>query len=88
MALFGRSVFRVFAGRYYSRDGERSCFFFMGALQVGFAIRWMLFPQSINEMRGTELHLWAALYVLSTLLAVWVLLIAKLNGRGQRDECS
>lgn len=43
---------------------------FIAALQVGFTIRWMLFPHSISGMQRTELVIWSGLYTLSIAAAV------------------
>jgi hypothetical protein len=43
---------------------------FIGALQAGFSIRWLLFPDVLPFMRASELFVWAGLYCLSILCAV------------------
>jgi hypothetical protein len=39
-------------------------------LQVGFSIRWLLFPDAVSGMRTSEIVVWAGLYCLSLLCAV------------------
>lgn len=46
-------------------------------LQVGFSIRWMLWPHSVAEMGNSELTCWGALYTLSAGLAAWVFVLAR-----------
>jgi hypothetical protein len=43
---------------------------FVGLLQVGFSIRWLLFPDAVSGMRTSEIVVWAGLYCLSLLCAV------------------
>ncbi|HEY8593321.1 MAG TPA: hypothetical protein VIL42_10730 [Sphingomicrobium sp.] len=43
---------------------------FVGFLQAGFVIRWLIFPDAIAVMSSAELVVWAGLYTLSTLGAL------------------
>jgi hypothetical protein len=81
---FARSFVRLFFHRAYSRDCERVTWFFMGLLQVGFALRWLVFHESIPAMRISEVMVWSGLYALSVALALWVMLVAGAHGRGER----
>ena len=46
---------------------------FLAWMQVGFTVRWLVWPHALTAMNGTELTTWAALYALSALLAGWFL---------------
>lgn len=82
MLLAARSVWRTFFGVPTSADKMRSAFCYMGILQAGFVLRWVLWPQTVGLMRDDELQLWTALYALCGLLALWVLsLIGEYRGR-------
>lgn len=64
-------------GRAWRADASRATMLaapigFLCWLQVGFVIRWLLWPHAIGDMSGEELATWGALYALSALLAVWV----------------
>lgn len=41
-----------------------------GAVQVGFVLRWWLYPQTKAMMSMDELMLWGCLYLVTTALAV------------------
>lgn len=45
---------------------------FVAWMQVGFVVRWMLWPHALGTMNVLELTAWAALYLLSSGLALWV----------------
>jgi hypothetical protein len=44
---------------------------FLAWLQVGFTIRWQVWPDTRQVMETGELITWAALYAFSGFLAVW-----------------
>lgn len=76
MVLFIPSVWRVWTspsegpGRVDPVDVMVSPFAFIAAIQVGFTIRWLLWPTVIRAMRPDELGVWAGLYTLSMIAAV------------------
>lgn len=76
MALFAPAVWRIWRApmrgpaRPDPLDVLVSPLAFIAALQVGFIIRWMLFPHAIGTMEGTELAVWSGLYTLSIAAAV------------------
>lgn len=45
---------------------------FVAWMQVGFTVRWALWPHALGTMNGLELAAWGALYLLSGGLALWV----------------
>lgn len=73
--LFAPSVWRIWKAPMHgpSRpdplDVLMSPLAFIGALQVGFSIRWLIFPDALGFMRTGELVVWAGLYFLSFLCA-------------------
>jgi hypothetical protein len=75
LALFTPAVIRIWRAPWTgpSRpdplDVLVSPLAFVGALHVGFTIRWVLFPHSIRVMDSIELGLWSGLYVLSIIAA-------------------
>lgn len=77
------SGWRLLFGQTNPYDEVRGAFLFMGVLQSGFVVRWLLFPAAIEAMEPAELNLWTALYALCGLLALWVLLVARAYGRGR-----
>lgn len=46
---------------------------FVAWMMVGFVIRWIVWPHSIEVMHPAETTTWAALYLMSIGLAIWVL---------------
>lgn len=63
-------------GRSWRKEPSRATMLaapigFLAWLMFGFCFRWLLWPESLGEMGGAELTTWAALYALSSLLAVW-----------------
>lgn len=48
--------------------------FFAALNQPGFTLRWWLWPHTLPAMRTDELMFWAGLYVLSSIVAVGVLM--------------
>ena len=44
---------------------------FLSWLMAGYVLRWVAWPGAMDEMGGTELVAWAALYALSCVCAVW-----------------
>ncbi|HET7255620.1 MAG TPA: hypothetical protein VFJ46_17825 [Xanthobacteraceae bacterium] len=76
MALFAPAVWRIWRAPMHgpSRadpiDVLVSPIAFMAALNVGFIIRWVLFPAAIETMGRNELIIWAGLYTLSIAAAV------------------
>lgn len=69
LLLFSPCVFRIWQGRGDALDWLGSPVAFVSAVQVGFALRWLLFPGAISVMGPAELAFWAGLYVLSALCA-------------------
>lgn len=71
MALFAPAVWRIWRAPIHgpSRpdpiDVMVSPLAFIAALQVGFAIRWVLFPHAMIVMEDAELLIWSGLYMLS-----------------------
>lgn len=49
---------------------------FVSWLMIGFSIRWLTWPNSLEGMVGTELVTWASLYALSSVCAVWLFISA------------
>ncbi len=54
-------------------DALRSPTFLVALVQVWFIARWMIWPHSGSEMGTTELHAWAAGYVLSIISACGII---------------
>lgn len=70
MLLFLPCVVRIWRGRGDALDWIGSPVAFVGMLQVGFLVRWLLYPNAVKHMRDGELAFWAGLYALSALCAV------------------
>ena len=70
LGLFLPCVLRIWRGRGDALDWIGSPAAFVAMLQVGFVLRWLLFPNAVAVMRDGELALWAGLYALSALCAV------------------
>ena len=76
MTLFTRAVLRIWRApmRRPSRpdpiDVLVSPLAFIAALQVGFVIRWLVFPHALTAMEHAELVVWSGLYTLSIAAAV------------------
>lgn len=67
-ALFGKNQRRG--------DAMRLACFAMAAVQIGFNLRWLFWPEDVV--------LWQALYVLSAGAAVYIAWLAHTYGRGPR----
>lgn len=62
-------VVRTWLGKGDPIDAMRGPIFFVGVVQIGFSVRWLLWPHALPAMGKTELSTWAGLYVLSVLCA-------------------
>ncbi len=70
MALFTPAVARIWRSAADAIDVVVSPFAFVAAVQVGFTIRWLIFPTATRQMGSNELIVWAGLYTLSALTAL------------------
>jgi hypothetical protein len=70
--IMAPGIVRVWRGRGDSIDAMRGPVFFIGIVQIGFTIRWLIWPHAIPVMGATELSTWAGLYVLSIMCAVGI----------------
>ena len=61
------SVVRLWTGRGDAIDWLASPLCFIGLDQIGFSVRWLIFPGAIRVMQVDELLYWVGLYVLSGL---------------------
>lgn len=64
------SFIRVFTDRGAMIDKLRVPFFLNAVAQVGFSVRWFIWPNAIGTMGSTEQSYWAALYTLSSVVAL------------------
>lgn len=62
-------VVRTWLGTGDQIDAMRGPIFFVGIVQIGFSVRWLLWPHALPAMGKTELSTWAGLYVLSVMCA-------------------
>lgn len=60
----------IIRGRATRQDVRSSFRLFYAVLQIGFSVRWFLWPSQIGDMGSVELLFWAGLYILSIILAV------------------
>lgn len=72
--LFAGAVLRVWFGGADIVDVLVSPLAFVALDQVGFSVRWLIFPGAMRVMGTDELILWAGLYTLSVLAVVWLTL--------------
>lgn len=68
------AVLSIFRGKPRTGDPARLACFSYGIVSAGFSLRWLVAPDS------TEI--WAALYAMSALVAVYTLHAARSYGRG------
>lgn len=64
------SFIRVFTDRGELIDKLRVPFFLNAVAQVGSSVRWLIWPHAIVTMGSTEQSYWAALYTLSSVVAL------------------
>lgn len=62
---FAPSSLAVLRGRGDMFDRFRAINAFIAFTQIGFTIRWWIFPRAIHAMGGAESAAWSMLYVLS-----------------------
>jgi hypothetical protein len=61
---------RTWRGKGDALDAIRGPVFFVGVVQIGFSVRWLIWPHAIPVMTQAELSTWSGLYVLSIMCAV------------------
>lgn len=66
--FYSKSVWRVLASRAKWIDVFRALFVFVALTQVGFTVRWLVWPHAIGQMGFYEQLTWAILYTMSAIL--------------------
>ncbi len=67
-------VIRTWRGKADAMDAMRGPIFFVCVVQIGFSVRWAIWPHVIPIMGTAELSTWAGLYVLSGLCAIGLII--------------
>ncbi len=70
LLLFAPSVIRIWRNRADALDVVLSPVAFLALNQIGFTVRWLLFPRAVSVMRSDEIMVWAGLYTMSALCVV------------------
>ena len=82
-------VLLLFRRRGEVDDAFRAIVGFVGLTQIGFTVRWFVYPHTVPAMGHNELSLWMALYTASTIEAValvaFSLARARVMPRAKRD---
>lgn len=81
LVLFTPSVWRVWSGKAAAVDVICAPLAFVALLQIGFIVRWLVFPHAIGAMVDGELAMWAGLYFMSALSALGLLLAYRAAAR-------
>lgn len=81
IVLFSGSFARVVRGQGTTTDAFRTVHCFIAATQIGFVLRWYLYPHAVPLMRGDELSLWIVLYLTSSIEALALAWFAWLQRR-------
>lgn len=69
VVFYAGSVARLYRGKAHWSDVFRGLFVFVGLTQVGFVVRWLVFPHAVGTMGGTEKAVWSILYIMSAIEA-------------------
>lgn len=75
--IFSRAIGRVWMGRHHTADLLVVPYPIIGIVQVGFSLRWWLYPKAIVFMSHEETTFWAGLYILSGLCALLTLVAGR-----------
>lgn len=70
LALFAPSVVRIWRSTADALDIIVSPFAFGAIVQIGFTLRWLIFPKATAHMETNELLMWSGLYTLSGITAL------------------
>lgn len=73
LVYFAPSIARLWRQTHTDGDLQVSVYPLMAATQIGFAVRWFLFPGVVRLMQWQELVFWSGLYVASIVLAFFAL---------------
>lgn len=74
-------MIRTWRGTADAIDVMRGPIFFVGIVQIGFSVRWAIWPHAIPVMGATELSTWSGLYVLSIMGAVGLVIANRFADR-------
>lgn len=67
---FARGVWRLARGTGEAINVFGAIWCFIGLTQVGFTVRWFLWPHAVSTMGASEVSFWLALYVSSSIEAL------------------
>lgn len=67
------SGWRAIRGKARHGDRKRTAFWFLALANVGFVVRWFLYPGAVRIMTADELALWGGLYLVSAAACIMIM---------------